>query len=84
MMIQLTNNFLQRISQRDKIHDIPILIERPSDLTLDAVVVPVQRFAGIAVKGDEMGAAEDKIVFFETDAVDLTGHVFSFQNSVIR
>ena len=47
-MVEPVDNRLQRVSQGDKVDDVLVFVERPTHFGGDVIVVPMQRFAGIA------------------------------------
>jgi hypothetical protein len=53
-MIQLLDEFGERISKGDEIDHVAILVEMATDLGSESVIMSVQALADIAGKGDEM------------------------------
>lgn len=55
VMIQATHNVRQRIAEGDEVDDVLILVQRTADLGFDPIIVPVQTFADVTGKGNEVG-----------------------------
>ena len=68
-MIQLVRERLQLVAEGDEVDHVLIFVERTFDFDRDAVVVPVQPLAHIAIEGDEVRGAEDVLFFFEANAI---------------
>src|SRR5437879_9691020 len=73
MMIQLVDYCFELVAKRDEVDHVLVFIQWTFHIDSQAIVMPVQPLAHIAVEGNEMRGAEDVLLFVQADAV---GHRF--------
>ena len=68
VVVELVGDRLQLVAEGDEVDHVLVFVERAFDFHGHAIVVAVQPLAHVAVERDEMGGAEDVLLFFEADA----------------
>ncbi len=62
--------------QSHEVEDVPVLVEFPADFDGRAVIVTVQMLALVAIIGDEVPTAKDKVILRDSDVKTLLHNVF--------
>lgn len=62
VVIQLVDDSLQCVSQRDEVEDVRVAIEGAGQLNRRPPVVSMQPLANVSIERDEVGGAEDQVV----------------------
>ena len=63
VVIQLVDDSLQRVSQRDEVEDVRVAIKGAGQLNRRPPVVTMQPLANVSIERDEVGGAEDQVIF---------------------
>ncbi len=72
-MIELPDDFSERVSKRDEVDYVLVLVERPSDFGAHCVIVSMETLADVASKRNEMSGAENELFFLKKNSVCAIG-----------
>ena len=75
VVIQLGNDLLKRVPQRNEVDDVVVFIEITEHVDFDMIVMAVQPLADITVERNEMCSTEDHALFAQP-------HVIVFGQSI--
>lgn len=68
MVVKAFDDCSERVTKRDKIDHIAILIERSLDFTTNSIIVSMQALANVARKSDEVGGRKNELLFLKQDS----------------